>query len=136
DHMEATAFVWRELVRLLEDEGVATWGALHEWLATPVGSASRSRRGGPMPRDVRLSLPDSPGVYRMLRTSGDVLYVGKASSLHDRVNSYFRKQHGVHERLLEMLSQACAISFDVAPTPLEAALLETDEIKRHRPPYN
>jgi DNA polymerase-3 subunit epsilon len=136
DHIEATAFVWRELVRLLEDQGVATWGALRDWLATPVDPASRSRRVWPMPRDVRLSLPDSPGVYRMLRTSGDVLYVGKASSLHDRVNSYFRKHHGVDERLLEMLSQARAISFDVTPTPLEAALLETDEIKRHHPPYN
>ena len=136
DHIEATAFMWRELVRRLEDEGVTTWGALHEWLATPVESTTRSRRVWPMPRDLRLSLPDRPGVYRMLRTSGDVLYVGKASSLHDRVNSYFRKQHGVHERMLEMLSQARAISFDMTPTPLEAALVEADEIKRHRPPYN
>jgi DNA polymerase-3 subunit epsilon len=89
-----------------------------------------------MPRDVRLSLPHAPGVYRMLRTSGDVLYVGKAASLHHRVNSYFRKQTGVAERTLEMLSQARAISFDVTPSPLEAALLEPDEIKRHQPPYN
>ena len=72
----------------------------------------------------------------MLRTDGSVLYVGKAASLHHRVNSYFRKQNGVPERLLEMLSQARAISFDVTPSPLEAALLEPDEIKRHRPPYN
>ena len=40
------------------------------------------------------------------------------------------------ERSLEMLSQARAISFDVTPSPFEAALLEPDEIKRHRPPYN
>jgi len=72
----------------------------------------------------------------MLRTSGDVLYVGKAASLRHRVNSYFRKQNGMPERTLEMLSQARAISFDVTPTALEAALFETDEIKRHRPPYN
>jgi DNA polymerase-3 subunit epsilon len=65
-----------------------------------------------------------------------VLYVGKAASLHHRVNSYFRKQHGVPERSLEMLSQARAMSFEVASSPLEAALLEPDEIKRHRPPYN
>jgi DNA polymerase III subunit epsilon len=136
DHVAATAFLWQELVHRLEDEGVATWGALREWLATPVDSRKRPRRVWPMPRELRLSLPKSPGVYRMLRTSGDVLYVGKASSLHDRVNSHFRKQHGVDERTLEMLSQARAISFDVTPTPLEAALLETDEIKRHRPPYN
>jgi len=85
---------------------------------------------------MRLSLPTAPGVYRMLRTDGSVLYVGKAASLHHRVNSYFRKQAGVPERLLEMLSQARAISFDVTASPLEAALLEPDEIKRHRPPYN
>jgi DNA polymerase-3 subunit epsilon len=72
----------------------------------------------------------------MLRTDGSVLYVDKAASLHHRVNSYFRKQHGVHERSLEMLSQARAISFEVTPSPIEAALLEADEIKRHRPPYN
>jgi hypothetical protein len=72
----------------------------------------------------------------MLRTDGSVLYIGKAASLNHRVNSYFRKQAGVPERLLEMLSQARAISFDVTPSALEAALLEPDEIKRHRAPYN
>jgi DNA polymerase III subunit epsilon len=136
DHVAATAFLWQQLVHRLDDEGVATWGALREWLATPVDSGRRSRRVWPMPREVRLSLPKTPGVYRMLRTSGDVLYVGKASSLHDRVNSHFRKQHGVDERTLEMLSQARALAFDVTATPLEAALLEADDIKRHRPPYN
>ena len=136
DHVEATAFVWHELVGLLERHGVSTWGALHDWLAGPVQLIRCRHRTWPMPRDVRLSLPPSPGVYRMLRTDGSVLYVGKAASLHHRVNSYFRKQAGVPERLLEMLSQARAISVDVTPSPLEAALLEPDEIKRHRPPYN
>src|SRR5438132_8564023 len=134
DHVEATAFVWQELVRLLDTKGVATWGGLHDWLAARVEAARRRRRVWPMPRDVRLSLPHAPGIYRMLRTDGSVLYVGKAASLHHRVNSYFRRQHGVHERSLEMLSQARAISFDVTHSPLEAALLAPDEIKRHRPP--
>ena len=136
DHVEATAFVWRELVGLLEREGVKSWSALRDWLNTPVTPARTRRRVWPMPRDVRLSVPSAPGIYRMLRTDGSVLYVGKAASLHHRVNSYFRKQHGVHERLLEMLSQARAISFEAVPTALEAALLEPDEIKRHLPPYN
>jgi DNA polymerase-3 subunit epsilon len=136
DHVQATAFVWQELVRLLDAEGVSTWGALRGWLAAPVKGSKSRRRIWPMPRDERLSLPDAPGIYRMLRTSGDVLYVGKAASLRNRVNSYFRKQHGVPERMLEMLSQARAISFEVTPSPLEAALLEPDEIKRYRPPYN
>jgi DNA polymerase III subunit epsilon len=136
DHVEATAFVWRELVRLLQEEGISTWSALHEWLASKRETRKRGRRVWPMPKDVRLSLPDAPGIYRMLRTSGDVLYVGKAASLRHRVNSYFRKQHGIHERTLEMLSQARGISFDVKPSVLEAALFEPDEIKQHRPPYN
>ena len=136
DHVEATAFVWRELIRVLEMQGVSTWGALHDWLARSTKPTTGRRRVWPMPRDVRLSLPHVPGIYRMLRTDGSVLYIGKAASLHHRVNSYFRKQSGVPERSLEMLSQARAISFDVTPSPLEAALLEPDEIKRHRPPYN
>ena len=136
DHVEATAFVWQQLVCLLESHGVSTWGALQDWLVAAVKRTRPRRRVWPMPRDVRLSLPSAPGIYRMLRTDGSLLYVGKAASLHHRVNSYFRKQNGVPERLLEMLSQARAISFDVTPSPLEAALLEPDDIKRHRPPYN
>ncbi len=136
DHVNATAFVWRELVRLLESTGVDTWDELKAWLTLPVASTTRRRRAWPMPRDVRLALPDAPGVYRMLRTSGDVLYVGKAASLHKRVNSHFRHRRGVSERMLEMLSQARGISFEVTPTALEAALLEPDEIKRFQPPYN
>jgi DNA polymerase III subunit epsilon len=139
DHVEATAFVWGALVALLRDQGISTWSALQEWLAisrTTSRAKRPRRRVWPMPRDVRLSLPNAPGIYRMLRTSGDVLYVGKAASLHHRVNSYFRKQSSVHERTLEMLSQARGISVEVMPSALEAALFETDEIKRHRPPYN
>ena len=136
EHVEATAFLWHRLVQRLEDEGVATWAALRAWLATPVASPRRLRRVWPMPREARLALPKSPGIYRMLRTTGDILYVGKASSLHHRVNSYFRKQHGGDERTLEMLTQARAISLEVTATPLEAALLEADEIKRCLPPYN
>src|SRR5512145_3237080 len=136
DHVEATAFVWAELVQMLDAIGVSTWSALHEWLAAPVGSTKCSRRVWPMPRDVRLSVPDAPGIYRMLRSSGDVLYVGRAASLHHRVNSHFRHQHGLPERTLEMLSQARAISFEVTASVLEAALLEADEIKGRRPPYN
>jgi DNA polymerase-3 subunit epsilon len=136
DHVEATAFVWRELVPLLEDEGISTWTALRAWLAAKGETGTRRRRVWPMPRDVRLSLPEAPGIYRLLRTSGDVLYVGKAASIRHRVNSYFRKQHGIHERTLEMLSQARGISFAVTPSALEAALVEADEIKQHRPPYN
>ena len=136
EHVEATGFLWRQLVGLLAEEGVSTWPGLRAWLEQPVEPGRRARHAFPMPRELRLAAPHAPGLYRMLRTGGDVLYVGKATSLHHRVNSYFRKQHGVHERTLEMLSQARGLSFEVTESALEAALLEPDEIKRHRPPYN
>lgn len=128
-------------MRLLEAQCITTWDALRDWLATPNAAATirpgqQRRRVWPMPRDVRLAVPEAPGLYRMQRTDGSILYVGKASSLRSRVNSYFRKQRGVPDRLLEMLSQARALTCEVTESTLEAALLEPDEIKRHRPPYN
>jgi DNA polymerase-3 subunit epsilon len=135
EHVEATAAVWRCLVALLaEEEGVRRWEELRAWLAGP--PRRRTHRAYPMPREVRLALPEQPGLYRMLRQDGSVLYVGKATSLRSRVNSYFRRQSGGAERTLEMLSQARSLSFVVVESPLEAALAEADEIKLHRPPYN
>lgn len=136
EHVVATSFVWGHLAALLDERGVRSWTDLRAWLEEPVSRRVGAKRGWPMPRELRLALPDEPGIYRMLRTSGDVLYVGKAASLRKRVNSYFRKRTGIHERTLEMLSQARGLSYVVAETPFEAALLEPDEIKRHAPPYN
>jgi DNA polymerase-3 subunit epsilon len=139
DHVAATAFVWRELVRLLDAQGVTTWAALREWLATPaprLRPGRQRRRAWPMPRDVRLATPDAPGIYCLQRIDGSVLYIGKASSLHNRVNSYFRKQRAVPDRMLEMLSQARTLTCEVTDTALEAAVLESDAIKCFCPPYN
>lgn len=133
-HVAATAHVWRHVVPALAERGVTTWGALQEWLDNT--RAPTSKRRYPMDRSKRLGLPDKPGVYKMLRTSGDVLYVGKATSLKKRVNSYFTKHKGVNERALEMLSQARDLEVEPTETALEAALLETDAIKAYRPPYN
>ncbi len=134
-HVAATAFVWRHLVLALAAVGVSTWSELTVWLSeTP--PVSRKARTLPLPRARRLALPDAPGVYRMLRHNGDVLYVGKATSLKKRVNSYFTKRRGHTERTMEMLTQVRDVSVTVTETALEAALLETDAIKRERPPYN
>lgn len=136
EHVAATAFVWSHLVRTLDErDAVRTWDDLQAWLAATPRRRPR-RRAYPMSREKRLALPDVPGVYRMLRQNGDVLYVGKATSLKKRVNSYFGKQRRVSERHLEMLTQARDLEVTPTATPLEAALLESDEIKRLAPPYN
>lgn len=136
-HVEATHAVWRGVLEVLEsEEGVTTLEELETWL-----KRVRARRGErhvyPMPRTLRLGLPEGPGIYRMLGVEGRVLYLGKATSLRQRVNSYFQKQrsHG-SEKTLELLTRARDLSVTEVATPLEAALLEADEIKRLSPPYN
>ena len=136
-HVHGTTVVWSELVGLLaEDHDVHTAEDLAAWMKV----TRANRRGGrefPMPREVRLGVPKAPGVYRMLARGGTVLYVGKATNLQRRLNSYWHKRrHGRNERMMELLTQVRSVGVTVAGSTLEAALLETDEIKRHEPPYN
>ena len=135
DHARATLGIWRSLVVLLrEREGVTRLEDLCVWLREPRGG--RAVRRYPMPVGAGQALPAGPGVYRMQRANGDVLYVGKATSLRDRVSSYFRSRAPHAEHTLEMLSQAKDVDFTETATALEAALFEADEIKRLEPPYN
>lgn len=132
-HVEATAFVWRHLARLLaKREALADAAALREWLERPARRVPRSFALG---REARRALPAGPGVYRFLRAGGAVLYVGKATSLRARVRSHFHARPA-HERSLEMLTQVRDVDCTPTETALEAALLEADEIKRLAPPYN
>src|SRR5471030_134333 len=81
------------------------------------------------------TLPDAPGVYRMLNAAGDVLYVGKAKSLKKRVGSYARG--GVHsERLTRMIAETAEMLFLTTESETEALLLESNLIKRLKPRYN
>lgn len=134
-HLHATDVVWRGLVRLLAERAqIDTLDALRGFLERPA-PARGPRFRFPLPRERRLALSDRPGVYRFLSASGDVLYVGKAASLHRRVNSYYRKRRAA-DRLLELVSQARDVAVTETESALEAALLEIDEIKRRDPPYN
>lgn len=81
------------------------------------------------------TLPDLPGVYRMLDAKGDVLYVGKAKSLKKRVASY-AKSGGHTERIARMISETCEMVFVTTASETEALLLESNLIKRLKPRYN
>jgi DNA polymerase-3 subunit epsilon len=139
-HVEASAFIWRALVPVLAERGVSTWSALQQWLRdkpAASGAAGRSKkRVYPLAEERRKQLPDRPGVYRFVRRSGDVIYVGKAASLKKRVASHFASGARTTEKNLEMLTQVHDIDASETASVLEAALLETDEIKRIDPPYN
>jgi excinuclease ABC subunit C len=80
-------------------------------------------------------LPVRPGVYRMLDARGDVLYVGKARALKNRVTNYTQVSR-LTKRLQRMVSQTRSMQIVTTNTEAEALLLEAQLIKRYRPPYN
>lgn len=81
------------------------------------------------------SLTQRPGVYRMLDAAGEVLYVGKASNLKNRVSSYFRHS-GLPHKTRSMMAQVRSVEVTLTQNESEALLLENQLIKRHRPRYN
>ena len=80
-------------------------------------------------------LPGRPGVYRMMSAGGDVLYVGKARNLKNRVSSY-AKSGGHSNRIMRMIAETRAMEFVVTETETEALLLEANLIKQLKPRYN
>ncbi len=84
------------------------------------------------------ALPDEPGVYFFIGTNREVLYVGKATSLRDRVRSYFStdlaQTRGAH--MMQMVEEARRIDFRTTDSVLEALILEARLIKELKPRYN
>jgi excinuclease ABC subunit C len=81
-------------------------------------------------------LPDAPGCYLMKDADGRVIYVGKAKVLRNRVRSYFHKGADHTRRIRRMVSEVQDLDWIVTDTELEALVLESNLIKKHRPTYN
>ncbi|MFD1036553.1 excinuclease ABC subunit UvrC [Sphingomonas hankookensis] len=86
-------------------------------------------------RNVLATLPTRPGVYRMQDARGEVLYVGKARALKNRVANYTQVSR-LTKRLQRMVSQTRSMTIVTTNNEAEALLLEAQLIKRYRPPYN
>ena len=86
-------------------------------------------------RNVVKTLPIRPGVYRMHDARGDVLYVGKAKALKNRVTNYTQVDR-LPNRLRRMVSQTRSMTIVTTNSEAEALLLEAQLIKRYRPAYN
>jgi excinuclease ABC subunit C len=86
-------------------------------------------------RNVLKTLPPKPGVYRMHDARGDVLYVGKARALRNRVTNYTQVER-LPNRLRRMIAQTRSMTIVTTNSEAEALLLEAQLIKRYRPAYN
>ena len=80
-------------------------------------------------------LPKSPGVYLMKDANDNIIYVGKAVNLKNRVSSYFRKTNKT-DRILKMVSLIDHFEYIVVSNEAEALILECNLIKENRPKYN
>jgi len=91
------------------------------------------KSGNPIKSTVS-TLPDKPGVYQFIDSTGTILYVGKARSLKKRVSSYFTKSQSGKTQV--MLSRAVDLRHIVVDNESDALLLENSIIKKHQPRYN
>ena len=82
------------------------------------------------------NLPDDPGVYIMYDADGNILYVGKAKVLKNRVRQYFHASTNKTEKVLAMLSHVADFKYIITASETDALSLENTLIKKHTPPYN
>lgn len=81
-------------------------------------------------------VPKQPGVYLYKNSQGDIIYIGKAAVLADRVRSYFQKGADLSPKIRALVAQVADLETLVTKSELEALILESNLIKRHRPRFN
>jgi excinuclease ABC subunit C len=82
------------------------------------------------------TLPEKPGVYIMKNAAGEIIYVGKAIILKNRVRSYFQERGDQSHKTRKLVSQIADLEWIVVGSELEALILEMNLIKKHRPRFN
>ena len=126
---QATAHVFLTLVGRLQEKGITR---LNQARSTIDPAHRRDRHKVALTRD----LPRSPGAYLFLDEDGQVLYVGKADRLRDRVRSYFVANPGHSRKVRQAVRRLRTVSWEETGSPLEAVVREQELILEHRPPCN
>ena len=81
-------------------------------------------------------IPVDPGVYQFFNSKKDIIYIGKAKNLRNRVRSYFRSNKGMSAKNITMVKNICNLEWIVVRSEVEALLTEANLIKTHKPKYN
>jgi DNA polymerase-3 subunit epsilon len=133
----ATVEVLLDLLEILQGEhNVESVADVISFQYRNVGSLGKPTAKGKALAPLLSELPHRPGVYRMIDRRGDVIYIGKAKSLRDRVSSYFRPGSDHTAKIREMVRRVHTIETEETGSDLAALLLESKLIKRHQPKYN
>ena len=82
------------------------------------------------------SLPTSAGIYLHKDESGKILYVGKAKNLRNRVRSYFQSSRNMDGKTRQLVKRIADFEFIVVDNEVEALVLESNLIKKHKPRFN
>jgi excinuclease ABC subunit C len=82
------------------------------------------------------TIPDEPGSYQFKDEHGRVIYVGKASSLRQRLSNYFQNPRNMHPRTAQMVETADSVEWTIVRNEVEALMLEYSLIKEHDPRFN
>jgi len=128
-----TAEILLQLIEDLAKHGVSTTAQLLEM-------QHRAQDGKPfhcpLPSEKVAALPATAGIYRFYDETGQLLYIGRARNLRERVGSYLSNAAGHSDKTLELIRQVCDVRAESLGSELEAALDEAAAIRRERPPYN
>ncbi|MDD4503782.1 MAG: excinuclease ABC subunit UvrC [Clostridiaceae bacterium] len=87
-------------------------------------------------RDKLKNLPENPGVYIMRDEYNEIIYIGKAINLKNRVRQYFQSTKNQHPKVAAMVERIVDFEYIITDSELEALILECNLIKKHRPKYN
>ncbi len=128
-------------MRLMEEaarQGIASVDRLKSvaFVATPQVQEDVGRARSVLDRTLAQSLPKKPGVYIMRDARGEIVYVGKAKNLRNRVSSYYSQPIGMTRKMDGLIENVTRIDHEVVGSELEALMLESQFIRRYQPRYN
>lgn len=133
----ATAMILKELLEIAEkDHNINNRDELIAFQNKPIRNFKVPTRTYKRLENKIKQLPEEPGVYYYLGKELEILYIGKAKSLKKRIRSYFNSEPITSRKISNMLKKTFDLKWETTGSELSAILLESIEIKRHRPPFN
>lgn len=131
-----SAKVFVSFLERLAKQGIASYSDLLDFCPAVPVRVHRTRNDLAFDRNRLKDYPTQPGVYFMKNRTGDILYVGKAKNLRNRLRSYFQKQSKLPPKISAMMRQVAMIDVTVVGSELEALILESRLIKQLQPFFN